>query len=120
MQGDQAQVNIKFLNVVFYINLLLGMLTLNIILKGVMHGDYTLSSETSRLSTFLSSNFNWFLDLTFSNRQDNPRQIPYFSYFYACGKLTFKTTIKTKTTHYFDKRTTHFLICLAIGTFFAL
>ena len=41
MQGDQAQVNIKFLNVVFYINLLLGMLTLNIILKGVMHGDYT-------------------------------------------------------------------------------
>ena len=29
---------------------------------------------------------------------------------------SFKTTIKKKTRHYFDKHTTHFLICLDIGT----
>ena len=43
--------------------------------------------------------------------KDNPRQIPYiFFIFYSCGKSTFKTTIKTKTTHYYDKLTKHFLI----------
>ena len=36
------------------------------------------------------------VDPIFSNRQNNPRHIPYFSYFYVRGKSTFKTTIKTK------------------------
>ena len=40
--------------------------------------------------------------------------------FHLCGKPTFKTTIETKTMHSFDKRTTHFLIRLVIGTFFVL
>ena len=41
------------------------------------------------------------VDPIFSNHQNNPRQIPYFSYFYERGNSTFKTMIKTKTTHYF-------------------
>ena len=36
------------------------------------------------------------VDLIFSNRQNNPCQISYFSYFYACGNSTFKTSTKTK------------------------
>ena len=45
------------------------------------------------------------VETIFRNRQKNPRQIPYFSYFYACGNLTFKTRIKTKTTHHFKNLT---------------
>ena len=33
-----------------------------------------------------------------------------FSCFYACGKSTFKTTIKTKTPHYYDNLTKHFSV----------
>ena len=43
------------------------------------------------------------VDAIFSNRLNNSRQLPYFSYYYACGKSTFKTTIKTKTTYYLKK-----------------
>ena len=44
------------------------------------------------------------VDPIIRNCKNNPHQIHYFSYFYACGK----STIKTKTTHYFKKLTKHF------------
>ena len=76
-------------------------------LKGVLenygHHRKPLGYPLSRVPISFSS-----VDPIFSKRKNNPRLIPYFSYFYACEKSTFKTTVKIKSTHFFENLTKHF------------
>ena len=48
-------------------------------------------TEPSRLSPYMSSVLFSSVDPIFRNISNNPYRIPYFLYFYACGKSTLKT-----------------------------
>ena len=74
-------------------------------------------TEPSRPSPSLNYIFNQFRRSLILQSVKQSSSDPVFFIFYPCGKSTFETTIKTKTTHYFDKRTTHFVIRVALGTF---